>query len=144
MAPQRVDLKPKRRIVDPDEIRREVNSECLVTAPRGRLHGLDQNVDVGDLQGFRIRSIFRSTVRVLRYRAIAVAALVSRCISGRKSAVSNACETLRPHLCEQPVLGSAHPPTAFSFKLGIGEGALWFRANVGRRLSLGGRSLIGA
>jgi hypothetical protein len=24
------------------------------------------------------------------------------------------------------------------------EGALWFRANVGRRLSLGGRPLIGA
>ena len=45
-APQRVDLKPKRRIVDPDEVRREVNSECLVTAPRGRLHRPDQSVDL--------------------------------------------------------------------------------------------------
>jgi hypothetical protein len=53
---------------------------------------------------------------------IAVGALFSRrCISGRKSAVSNACEDFATSLCERPVLGSAHPPTAFPFELGIGK-----------------------
>jgi hypothetical protein len=56
-APQRVDLEPKRRIVDPDEVRR--HSECLVTAPRGRLHRPDQSVDVSRQHGTAHRELER-------------------------------------------------------------------------------------